>query len=36
MQWERIRKRPEDTIGANLRDDDDCARTFSWDEVRTA
>ena len=34
MEWERIRKRPEDYAGANLLDYDDCARTFSWAQAR--
>jgi len=34
MEWERIRKRPEDRVGANLTDYDACARTFSWKEAR--
>jgi acetyl-CoA synthetase len=34
MQWERIRKRPEDCVGANLWDYDQNARTFSWAQAR--
>jgi len=34
MEWEPIRKRPEDCAGANLVDYDDCARTFSWAKAR--
>ena len=34
MEWERIRKRPEDYVGANLLDYDECARTFSWTQAR--
>jgi len=34
MEWERIRKRPEDHSGANLRDYDECTRTFSWTQAR--
>jgi acetyl-CoA synthetase len=34
MEWERIRKRPEDYAGANLRDYDACAKTFSWTQAR--
>jgi acetyl-CoA synthetase len=34
MEWERIRKRPEDCAGANLRDYDAYARTFSWTQAR--
>ena len=34
MEWEPIRKRPEDCAGANLVHYDDCARTFSWAKAR--
>jgi acetyl-CoA synthetase len=34
MEWELIRKRPEDYAGANLVDYDQCAKTFSWAEAR--
>jgi acetyl-CoA synthetase len=34
MEWERIRKRPEDRAGANLPDYDEYARTFSWAQAR--
>jgi acetyl-CoA synthetase len=34
MQWERIRKHPEDCGGANLLDYEDYARTFSWAQAR--
>lgn len=34
MEWERIRKRPEDRLGANLPDYDEAARTFSWAQAR--
>ena len=34
MEWERIRKRPEDCAGANLPDYEECARTFSWAQAR--
>jgi acetyl-CoA synthetase len=34
MEWERIRKRPEDYVGANLLHYDECAKTFSWTEAR--
>jgi len=34
MKWERIRKRPEDCIAANLRDYEDYARRFSWAGAR--
>jgi acetyl-CoA synthetase len=35
MEWERIRKRPEDYAGANLLDYDEAAKTFSWVQART-
>ncbi len=34
MEWERIRKRPEDCAGANLVDYDEYAKTFSWAQAR--
>lgn len=34
MELERIRKRPEDFVGANLVDYDVCARTYSWTQAR--
>jgi len=34
MEWQRIRKRPEDYVGANLLDYAECARTFSWSQAR--
>ena len=34
MQWERIRKRPEDYVGANLQDYEAYARQFSWPQAR--
>jgi acetyl-CoA synthetase len=34
MAWERIRKRPEDCIGVNLSDYEECAKTFSWSQAR--
>ena len=34
MEWERIRKRPEDCVGANLPDYEEYARTFSWAQAR--
>jgi acetyl-CoA synthetase len=34
MEWELIRKRPEDYAGANLVDYDECAKTFSWTQAR--
>ncbi|HTO62947.1 MAG TPA: acetate--CoA ligase [Bradyrhizobium sp.] len=33
-QWERIPKRPEDCVGANLIDYDQARRTFSWADAR--
>jgi acetyl-CoA synthetase len=34
MEWERIRKRPEDRVDANLIDYEASARAFSWDHAR--
>ena len=34
MEWERIRKHPQDYAGANLVNYDDCAKTFSWAKAR--
>ena len=34
MAWERIRKGPDDRLGANLRDYDSYSRTFSWAQAR--
>jgi acetyl-CoA synthetase len=34
MAWERIRKRLEDRLGANLPDYDEYTRTFSWAQAR--
>jgi acetyl-CoA synthetase len=34
MELERIQKRPEDYVGANLLDYDACTRTFSWAQAR--
>jgi acetyl-CoA synthetase len=34
MEWERIRKRPEDCVGANLLAYEEYARTFSWAQAR--
>jgi acetyl-CoA synthetase len=34
MEFERIRKGPEYCVGANLRDYDEYARTFSWTQAR--
>ena len=34
MEFERIRKGPEDCVGANLCDYDEYARTFSWTQAR--
>jgi acetyl-CoA synthetase len=35
MEWQRIRKRPKNYVGANMPDYDACRRTFSWAEART-
>ena len=34
MEWERIRKRPEDYVGANLQDYDAYAKNFVWTQAR--
>ncbi len=34
MEWERIRKRPEDYFGANLQDYEGYAKQFSWAQAR--
>ena len=34
MEWDRIRKRPEDCIGANLQNYDVYAKKFSWSQAR--
>ena len=34
MEWERIRKRPEDYVGANLQEYDDCSKHFAWAQAR--
>ena len=34
MEWQQIRKRPEDYVGANLLDYAECARTFSWSQAQ--
>ena len=34
MEWERIRKRPEDYVGANLLDYEEYAKAFSWSQAR--
>ena len=34
MEWEAIRKRPEDYAGANLQDYDRTVAAFSWDAAR--
>jgi len=34
MERERIRKRPQDYVGANLVNYDEYAKTFSWAEAR--
>ncbi len=34
MEWQRIRKRPEDNVGANLQDYEEYARRFAWPQAR--
>jgi acetyl-CoA synthetase len=34
MEWQRIPKRAEDRVGANLRDYEEAVRTFSWTQAR--
>ncbi len=34
MEWQRIRKRPEDYVGGKLLDYAEFARTFSWSQAR--
>ena len=34
MEWQRIRKRPEDFIGANLQDYEVYAKQFAWPQAR--
>jgi acetyl-CoA synthetase len=34
MEWERIRKRPEDYVDTNLRHYEASARTFAWTQAR--
>ena len=34
MEWERIRKRPEDFVGANLQDYEAYAKGFAWSQAR--
>ena len=34
MEWQRIRKRPEDYIGANLQDYEAYAKQFAWPQAR--
>jgi len=34
MEWERIRKRPGDCVGANLSDYETAVRSFSWPQAR--
>ena len=34
MEWERIRKCPDDVVRANLRNYEDCAGSFSWAQAR--
>ena len=35
MEWDRIRKRPEDRAGANLPNYEEFATTFSWAQARS-
>jgi acetyl-CoA synthetase len=34
MEWQRIRKRPEDYVGANLQGYEECAKRFAWSQAR--
>jgi acetyl-CoA synthetase len=34
MEWQRIRKRPEDYVGANLQDYAEYAKRFAWSQAR--
>jgi len=34
MEWDRIRKHPEDCVGAKLQDYDVCVKKFSWSQAR--
>jgi acetyl-CoA synthetase len=34
MEWERIRKQPEDYVGANLQDYEEYASRFAWSQAR--
>ncbi|HEX7564229.1 MAG TPA: acetate--CoA ligase [Bradyrhizobium sp.] len=34
MEWQRIRKRPEDYVGANLQDYEEYAKQFAWSQAR--
>ena len=34
MEWERIRKRPHDYVGANLQDYEGYAKRFAWSQAR--
>jgi acetyl-CoA synthetase len=34
MEWERIRKQPEDYVGANLQDYEEYAKRFAWSQAR--
>jgi acetyl-CoA synthetase len=34
MEWQRIRKRAQDYVGANLLNYDECVKLFSWVEAR--
>ena len=33
-KWAKIRKRPEDHVGSNVADYNECVRTFSWTDAR--
>ena len=35
MEWERIRKQPQDYFGANLQDYEEYAKRFAWSQART-
>ena len=34
MEWQRIRKRPEDYVGAHLQDYEEYAKQFAWSQAR--
>ena len=34
MEWERIRKQPQDYFGANLQDYEEYAKRFAWSQAR--